>query len=206
MTAVITSLGAADDEPERSRPARILSPDQEREMLRKESVVMRERVKGKSFYKIEREFGIPNADRVFRRAIAREENADVARQEAIRLENLRLDELQEGIWAKAIGGDSRAVEVALKVLERRARMHGLDFADMISGQLVQVEQAKVKIMATALVKALQATGATAEQRKAATTLFFDELRAAATPHDDPLDFEGRRLPPPPEPHGHEDLL
>jgi hypothetical protein len=63
------------------------------------------------------------------------------------------------------------------VLERRARLHGLDFADMVSGQMVEVEQAKVRVMATALVSALQAIGATPEQRKEATAAFFADLRA-----------------------------
>jgi hypothetical protein len=161
-----------------SRPQRVLSEAQTAEMLRKERVVLEQRVRGKSFYAIEREFGIPNADRVFRRAIGREENEGYRRAEAIRLEEQRLDSLQEGIWDKALGGDARAVEVALKVLERRARLSGLDFADMISGQLVEVEQAKVRLMAGALVAALEAVGATAEQRRVATAAFMSALRGA----------------------------
>jgi hypothetical protein len=161
------------------RPARIMSQAQIDEMLRKERVVMDLRIKGKSFYQIEKETKIHNCDRVFKRAISRVENQDIARQEAIRLENLRLDELQSGqIWDKAMNGDSRAVEVALKILERRARLNGLDFADMISGQLVEVEQAKVRLMATALVEALNRTSATPDEKKAAVKAFMDELRAA----------------------------
>jgi hypothetical protein len=124
-----------------------------------------------------------HSDRVFARAIQREENAGYRRAEAIRLEEMRLDGLQEGLWDKAVGGDARSVEVCLKVLERRARMTGLDFADMISGQLVEVEQAKVKIMATALVGALKAIDATPKQREVATAKFLDDLRTlqARTP-------------------------
>jgi len=171
-------------------------------MRRREDVVLRERITGKSFYAIEREHNIPNADRVFKRAIARDENAGWRRAEAVRLEEMRLDQLQEGIWPRALAGDSRAVEVALKVLERRARMHGLDFADMVSGQLVEVERAKVKVMAAALVAALNASGATQEQRRAATAAFFDELRALeAAAHED----EGPAPDTSPESTG-EDLL
>ena len=156
---------------------RIMSEEQVQDMLRRERIVMTERIRGKSFYRIEREHGISNADRIFRRAIERQENEPFARAEAIRLEEMRLDELQEGLWDKALSGDARAVEVALKILERRARMQGLDFADMISGQLIEVEQAKVKLMATALVRALQAIDATPEQRQAATAAFMGELRS-----------------------------
>jgi hypothetical protein len=159
-------------------PKRQMSQEQTDEMLRRERLVLEERIKGKSFYKIEQEHGIPNPDRIFKRAISRTENAEFVRLEAIRLEEMRIDDLQDGIWQRALTGEPRAVEVALKVLERRARLQGLDFADMISGQLVEVERAKVKLMATALVKALDAVGVTGELRQVATRAFLDELRNA----------------------------
>jgi hypothetical protein len=158
-------------------PKRVLSPEQTAEMLRKERIVLDHRIKGWSFHRIQKEFGIYNPDRVFRRAIERDENEGYRRAEAIRLEELRLDDLQEGIWAKALGGDARAVEVALKVLERRSRLLGLDFADMVSGQLVEVERAKVKLMATALVAALNTVELSAEEKRKATKAFMGELRA-----------------------------
>jgi len=178
---------------ETNNPGRVLSAEQERVMLLREDIVLRERARGQSFGKIERRHtsgphsdvngdpcrcpGISNPDRVWRRAIQRDENVGWRRAEAIRLEEQRLDELQDGIWEKALAGDSRAVEVALKVLERRARMLGLDFADEISGRLVEVEQQKVRLMGTALVKALNAADVTPEARRAATSAFFAELRA-----------------------------
>jgi uncharacterized protein (DUF2336 family) len=168
-------------------PKRVLSSEQTAEMLRKERIVMEHRIKGWSFHRIEKEFKIHNPDRVFRRAIARDENEPFRRAEAVRLEEMRLDDLQEGIWQKALAGEPRAVEVALKVLERRARLLGLDFADMVSGQLVEVERAKVKLMATALVTALNAIGATADQRRAATTAFLGELRALRQARDENAD-------------------
>jgi hypothetical protein len=198
-----------------NNPKRVMSPAQTAAMLRREEVVLRERSKGLSFYRIERLHrghgdegyggdcdcgGIPaNADRIWKRAINRDENIGWRRAEAIRLEEQRLDELQEGIWDKALKGDARAVEVALKVLERRARMLGLDFADYLSGKMVEVEEAKVRLMATALVKALQETGATPERRRAATAKFFEELRAASGEGEDgvhvitALSDEDRRL-------------
>lgn len=159
------------------QPKRQMSQKQIDAMLARERIVLDERIKGKSFYKIEQEHGIHNPDRIWKRAISRDENAEYRRAEAIRLEDLRLDALQEGIWDRALAGEPRAVEVALKVLERRARLFGLDFADMISGQMVEVEQAKVRVMATALVTALNSIGATVDQRKAATTAFLGELRS-----------------------------
>jgi MFS superfamily sulfate permease-like transporter len=157
-----------------------MSQEQQDEMLRREKIVLEERIKGKSFYRIEKEQGFANCDRIFKRAIARAENAEYRRQEAIRLEEMRIDDLQAGIWDRALSGEPRAVEVALKVLERRARLNGLDFQDMISGQLVEVERAKVRLMATALVRALDAAGVTGEHRQVATAAFLAELRAGET--------------------------
>ena len=41
-------------------------------------------------------------------------------------EGERLDALQLGLWGKAMTGDSRAAEVIVKVMERRAKLFGLD--------------------------------------------------------------------------------
>ena len=158
---------------------RLESPEQEAERVRRERLVMDQRVRGKSFYRIEKEFGIPDADKVFRRAIQRPENAPMLRLEALRLEEARLDDLQEGIWDKALAGDSRAVEVALKVLERRAKLLGLDFSDGLAAKLVEIEQAKVEIMAGALTRALGVIELNAEQQRAVTAEFFVALREHA---------------------------
>jgi hypothetical protein len=42
------------------------------------------------------------------------------------LEGLRLDQLQAAFWGRAIGGDTKAARVVLAVMERRARLFGLD--------------------------------------------------------------------------------
>lgn len=42
------------------------------------------------------------------------------------LELARLDTLQQAIWPKAMSGDPRAIEAALKILDRRAKLLGLD--------------------------------------------------------------------------------
>jgi hypothetical protein len=39
---------------------------------------------------------------------------------------MRLDRLQAAVWTKALGGDPRVVETVLKILERRAKLLGLD--------------------------------------------------------------------------------
>ncbi|MFE2850568.1 hypothetical protein ACFXJO_05470 [Streptomyces lavendulae] len=44
------------------------------------------------------------------------------------LELARLDILQKAVWEKAMEGDPRSIETALKILDRRAKMLGLDSA------------------------------------------------------------------------------
>lgn len=160
-----------------NRPARILSAEQEAEMLRKERIVMDLRIQGLSFYRIEQETGFANCDRIWKRAMGRAENDDYRRAEAIRLEEERLDVMQEGLWGRILAGEPRAVEVGLKVLERRARMLGLDHADAVAGQLVEIEAAKVSVMANSLVAALGAIGASRDQVRVATAAFMADLRA-----------------------------
>lgn len=41
-------------------------------------------------------------------------------------EGARLDRLQRGIWAQAVAGDTKAVATVLRIMERRAKLFGLD--------------------------------------------------------------------------------
>lgn len=57
------------------------------------------------------------------------------------LELGRLDELQAGLWKKATGGDVQAVDRVLKVMERRAKIVGLDAAPKLpTGELDELIQ------------------------------------------------------------------
>jgi hypothetical protein len=42
------------------------------------------------------------------------------------LETQRLDELQQAIWEQAAGGDLKAIDRILRIMERRAKLLGLD--------------------------------------------------------------------------------
>jgi DNA-binding transcriptional MerR regulator len=42
------------------------------------------------------------------------------------LEEERLDKLQTAVWARALAGDAKMVDRALRILERRAKLLGLD--------------------------------------------------------------------------------
>ena len=50
------------------------------------------------------------------------EEVDLLRQSELS----RLDRLQQGVWTAAISGDPRSAEVALKIIDRRCKLLGLD--------------------------------------------------------------------------------
>jgi hypothetical protein len=50
------------------------------------------------------------------------DSADIIR----RIESERLDQLQQGLWGDALKGDTKAVQQILNIMERRARMWGID--------------------------------------------------------------------------------
>lgn len=160
---------------------RALTEDQLAEVREIEEEVMNLRIKGISYRQIERTLGITHADRVFKRAMARTgENTAFVRAEALRVENERLDALQAGIWDKALRGGARDIEVALKVLESRAKLNGLNFQDLINAKAIELEEAKVRMMAVALSKALESVKLNAAQKRTIQATFLGELQMAET--------------------------
>jgi len=58
-------------------------------------------------------------------ATLREENRELA-LELMTLEANRLDAMQMGIWPDAVSGDIPSIHAVLKIMERRAKLLGLD--------------------------------------------------------------------------------
>lgn len=52
--------------------------------------------------------------------------------EAHTLENARLDDLQAAFWSRARSGDNKAAQTVLRIMERRAKMNGLDAPTQIA--------------------------------------------------------------------------
>jgi hypothetical protein len=77
-----------------------------------------------------------------------------------------------------MNGDPRAIEVALKLLERRSRMLGLDFQDKMSARMVDLEAAKVDLISRALLGALEDARLQGAAAQAVTAAFFSRLREA----------------------------
>ena len=142
----------------------------------REALCLRERLSGKSLEQIGKEQGWTNAHRIFDRAIKRPENRVLATEVAVYLESLRLDELNSAIWPRAMNGDPRAIEVALKLLERRSRMLGLDFQDKMSSRLVDLEAAKVELVGRAFLGALEEARLPQALAQQVADAFFGRLR------------------------------
>lgn len=57
-----------------------------------------------------------------------------SKRQILTMELDRLDALQRAIWATALTGDTRAIETALKIMNQRSKLLGLD--DAMSGNQV----------------------------------------------------------------------
>lgn len=141
-----------------------------------EDEVLALRVRGVAFRDIEKRLNITHSYRIYKRALDRSPSEQL-RRDALILEGERLDQLQDNLWDRALIGDARAVEVVLKVLERRAKVFGLDFADLLGARHAEVEEAKVKLMAIALTRALDKAELDPEIRKVVLGEFIQEIRA-----------------------------
>jgi len=64
-------------------------------------------------------------------------------------------------------------------MERRSRLLGLDHADGIAERIVEVEQARVRLMAAALRRAIEVAGLDDEAGQQLVGTFLAELRSRA---------------------------
>jgi hypothetical protein len=98
----------------------------------KEIAAINLRRTGMTYSEIAHELGYSDhagALRAVRRGLQRalQEPADDLRQ----IEAARLDRAQEKIWAKVEEGDPKAITVLLRIMERRAKLMGLDMPTVI---------------------------------------------------------------------------
>lgn len=92
----------------------------------------RMRSRGKSWWDIAETLGISEgtahsliAGRI--QAASRLVDESLKRQ-LLTMEVARLDELQDGLWDQAVGGDVRAVDAVLRIINSRAKILGLETA------------------------------------------------------------------------------
>ena len=110
----------------------VSSEESEAEMRRRDARVYELRIQGNTFEQIASEVGYsgPSGAWQAHQRIKSEwifESIDEARQ----LELMRLDELQVAVWDRAINGDLPAAHCVLKIMDRRAKLLGLDKPEKI---------------------------------------------------------------------------
>ena len=75
-------------------------------------------------------------DRALRAALAEQhQEADMLRHQEL----ARIDTLQRSVWDAAMQGDLRAVDVALRCIDRRCRLLGLDAPQRVEAAMVRYE-------------------------------------------------------------------
>ncbi len=105
-----------------------LAAEQMKKASRLESVVVA-RMAGKSYRKIATELGIPASTAHEYATEALNAYRETARERAgqlVELEQQRLDAIQAANWANAMQGSKTAADTVLRVMERRAKLLGLD--------------------------------------------------------------------------------
>lgn len=104
-----------------------LIQDERNEMARK---ALEMRRSGRSLWSIAEHLGISERKANTLIADTLKEAADLVdaghKRSLLAMEVDRLDELQSAVWQDAISGDRQAVETALKIIQARAKVLGLD--------------------------------------------------------------------------------
>lgn len=95
-------------------------------LLKKETQIVALRAAGATWAEIGRVVGMDraNAHKVGLRALRREHSEAV--DDLRRTESDRLDRMQRAVWLEATQGDRTAIDRVLRIMERRARLFGLD--------------------------------------------------------------------------------
>jgi hypothetical protein len=148
------------------------------ETIAREQHALELRRAGLSYQKIADEIGLHNrgdAHKIVKRALGRTLQEPAA--EIRELEADRLDRLQAAVWTRALKGDLGAFDRVLRTMERRARLLGLDHADGIAERALHLEAEKIRLVALAFGRALDAVELTEEQRETMTRVLLTELRA-----------------------------
>lgn len=114
------------------------------ELLAKEAEVVKYRRGGLTWDMIAEKVGYAHgsgAREAYMRAAARLVADDV---EAIRqLETERLDLAQSAIWGKVLQGDNPSIANLLRIMERRAKLLGLDQPTRIQAEVIQYDPSNI---------------------------------------------------------------
>lgn len=81
--------------------------------------------------------GPSSAYRMVMRALAQNQSEEV--EELRMVEGARLDCMQQSVWQRAVDGDLSSIDRVLKIMERRARLFGLDAPQKVAVSTTQVD-------------------------------------------------------------------
>ena len=105
----------------------VSSEESEAEMRRRDARVYELRIQGNTFEQIASEVGYSGPSGAWQaHQRIKSEWIFESIEEARHLELMRLDELQVAVWDRAINGDLPAAHCVLKIMDRRAKLLGLD--------------------------------------------------------------------------------
>jgi hypothetical protein len=91
------------------------------------------RIAGKSYDEIARILNYNSPQAVSKAVLKALRDIPKEKAEELRtVENQRLDALQDGVWPRATFGDVEAVMAMLKLMERRAKLNGLDMPTKVA--------------------------------------------------------------------------
>jgi hypothetical protein len=163
-------------------PARVKAAERQRN-------AMELRKAGATYAAIANELGYSDARSAERAVIAGLRAAGrEASEDLLPLELDRLDRLQAGVWADAIGGDVPAVLACLRIMERRAKLTGLDAPLKMNTRVDSHEQINVDIAGAVMVIRADGNGGAMAVVGDAKDDYLAGLRAARG--DVPLAIEG----------------
>jgi hypothetical protein len=125
------------------------------EVLAREAEVLKLRRGGLTFDVIAQRVGYANpgsAQKAYERSLTRvtAEDAAVMRQ----VENDRLDMAQSAIWVKVLQGDNQSISNLLRIMDRRAKLNGLDVPVRIQAEVVSYDIGSVDANLAAIVNEL----------------------------------------------------
>jgi hypothetical protein len=160
-----------------SRPPKYV-PDAD--ILDRETKALKLRQAGNGYAAIADACGYTNkgsAHRAVTRALARVHADDAADLRS--LEGSRLDEMQRALWPLVLGGDYAATDRLLRIMERRAKLYGLDHADGIAERQTKLDEQNAALLVVAVQRILEGLALTDEQRAMVQVVVPRELEAVA---------------------------
>lgn len=125
------------------------------EVLAKEAEVLKLRRGGLTFDVIAQRVGYANpgsAQKAYERSLNRITAEDVGIMR--RAENDRLDMAQSAIWVKVLQGDNQSIANLLRIMDRRAKLNGLDVPVRIQAEVVSYDIGSVDANIAAIVAEL----------------------------------------------------